>query len=90
MLLNLCKRIILLVSFFIMCFSVVQADQDYKLNKKTTLTTDVNQSSSLMTRPNIVVSIEPLYEMVSTLSHGVVKPEVIYFNFSDIKQPLSS
>lgn len=87
---NLCKRIILLVSFFIVCFSAVQAESDYKIKNKTILSADANQSSSLMTRPNIIVSIEPLYELVSSLSHGVVKPEVIYINFSDIKQPLSS
>lgn len=90
MFLNLCKRIILLMSFFIVCVSVVQAEQDYKIKNKTTLSTDVNQLAPLITRPNIIVSIEPLYEVVSSLSHGVVKPEVIYLNFSDIKQPLSA
>jgi len=71
------------MSFFIIFFSAVQADQ-------ATLSTDINPVTPLTTKPVIVVSIEPLYEVVSTLSHGVVKPEVIYLNFNDINQPLST
>ena len=41
-------------------------------------------------KPNIVVSIEPLYEVVASLSHGVVRPDVVYLNFNDISKPLSS
>jgi len=71
------------MTFFIISVSAVQADQ-------ATLSTDINTVSPLTTKPVIVVSIEPLYEVVSTLSHGVVKPEVIYLNFNDINQPLST
>jgi len=42
------------------------------------------------TKPKIVVSIEPLYEIISSLSHGIVKPQVIYLNLNEIKQPLST
>jgi len=70
---NLYKKIILLIAAFMLGFSAVHAQQH-----------TVSQ-----THPNIVVSIEPLYELVSSLSHGVVSPEVIYMNFSDIKQPLT-
>ena len=80
---NIYKKITLFMSFFIIFFSAVQADQ-------ATLSTDINQVTPLTTKPVIVVSIEPLYEVVSTLSHGVVKPEVIYLNFNDINQPLST
>lgn len=37
----------------------------------------------------IVVSVEPLYEIVSTLSHGIVKPKVIYLNYNDRNNSLS-
>jgi ABC-type Zn uptake system ZnuABC Zn-binding protein ZnuA len=40
-------------------------------------------------QPKIVVSIEPLYEVLATLSHGVATPEVVYTHFNDIVQPLS-
>ncbi len=36
----------------------------------------------------IVVSIEPLYEIVSSLSHGINKPQVVYLNFNALAQPL--
>jgi len=39
--------------------------------------------------PIILVSVEPLYEIVSSLSHGIVKPRVIYLNFHDRHKPLS-
>lgn len=94
MLSNLCKKITMLMSFFIVCFSVVQAaqysNQDSALNNENSVSSAANPLYSLMAKPNIIVSVEPLYEVVSSLSHGVVKPEVIYLNFSDIKQPLSS
>ncbi|MCP3853085.1 MAG: zinc ABC transporter substrate-binding protein [Gammaproteobacteria bacterium] len=41
------------------------------------------------TSPIILVSVEPLYEIVSSLSHGIVKPKVIYLNFHDRYKPLS-
>ncbi|RKZ93412.1 MAG: hypothetical protein DRQ43_08160, partial [Gammaproteobacteria bacterium] len=62
---NIYKKITLFMSFFIIFFSAVQADQ-------ATLSTDINPVTPLTTKPVIVVSIEPLYEVVSTLSHGVV------------------
>jgi len=80
---NIYKKITVFMTFFIISVSAVQADQ-------ATLSTDINTVSPLTTKPVIVVSIEPLYEVVSTLSHGVVKPEVIYLNFNDINQPLST
>ena len=39
--------------------------------------------------PNIVVSIEPLYEIVASIAHQVVRPEVLYLNMSDIQKPLT-
>ncbi|MDX2507620.1 MAG: metal ABC transporter substrate-binding protein [Gammaproteobacteria bacterium] len=88
MILNICKKIVLLMPVFIVCLSVVQAEQTDYLNFEQSL--DESLTSSVITKPNIVVSIEPLYEIVSSLSHGVVKPEVIYLNFSEIKQPLTA
>ncbi len=41
------------------------------------------------TLPNIVVSIEPLYEIVASIAHQVVRPEVLYLNMSDVQQPLT-
>ncbi|WP_198263557.1 metal ABC transporter solute-binding protein, Zn/Mn family [sulfur-oxidizing endosymbiont of Gigantopelta aegis] len=38
----------------------------------------------------IIVSVEPLYEIVATLSHGINKPEVIYSNFNERQTPLSN
>lgn len=40
--------------------------------------------------PDIVVSIEPLYEIVSSIAHQVVRPEVVYLTLNDIKKPLSA
>ncbi len=39
--------------------------------------------------PNIVVSIEPLYEIVASIAHQVVRPDVVYLNMSDIQKPLT-
>ena len=39
--------------------------------------------------PNIVVSIEPLYEIVASIAHQVVRPNVVYLNMSDIQKPLT-
>ena len=39
--------------------------------------------------PNIVVSIEPLYEIVASIAHQVIRPEVVYLNMSDIQKPLT-
>ncbi len=41
-------------------------------------------------KPLIVVSVEPLYEIIASLSHGIVKPRVIYLNYHDRYEPLSS
>ncbi len=39
--------------------------------------------------PAIVVSIEPLYEIVSSIAHQVVKPDVIYTTLAETQRPLS-
>ena len=41
------------------------------------------------TPPAIVVSIEPLYEIVSSIAHQVVKPDVIYTTLAETQRPLS-
>lgn len=40
-------------------------------------------------QPQILVSVEPLYEIVAALCHGIVKPQVIYINFNERHQALS-
>lgn len=85
MFLKSCKRTILLMSFFMLCFSFAQAEQDQQL-----INQSIDQTAAQIKKPNIVVSIEPLYEIVSSLSYGVVKPEVVYMNLSDILLPLSN
>ena len=48
-----------------------------------------NTGKELIHSPKIVVSIAPLYEIISSLSHGIVKPQVIYLNLRELKQPLN-
>ncbi len=50
------------------------------------------QESSLLSssKPKIVVSVEPLYELVATLSHGIVKPQIIYQNINERSKDLSN
>ena len=69
------KQIVLYVALLFFSISAVQAQQE---------------SLSLTNQPKIVVSIEPLYEIVSSLSHGIVKPHVVYLNLSDIHKPLTA
>ncbi|MCW8931807.1 MAG: metal ABC transporter substrate-binding protein [Gammaproteobacteria bacterium] len=54
------------------------------------LVASLNAQSVPPAPPRIVVSVEPLYEIVSTLSHGIVKPQVIYLNFNDRYKVLSN
>jgi len=85
MFLKLCKRTIFIMSFFMVCFSFAQAEQDLLIINQSN-----EQTAVEIKKTNIVVSIEPLYEIVSSLSYGVVKPEVMYMNLSDILLPLSN
>jgi ABC-type Zn uptake system ZnuABC Zn-binding protein ZnuA len=39
--------------------------------------------------PKILVSVEPLYEIVATLSHRISKPDVLYTHFNERQQVLS-
>lgn len=48
-----------------------------------------DQNNESIRTPKIVVSVEPLYEIVSTLSHRIAKPQVIYLNYNDRIKPLS-
>ena len=50
----------------------------------------INASSMHYQQPKIVVSIEPLYEVLASLSHAIAQPEVVYAHFKDIDQPLSA
>ena len=47
----------------------------------------INQNT--LPAPRIIVSVEPLYEIVAALSHGIVKPQVIYLNYNDRYNSLS-
>ena len=71
------KQKMLNVVIFFFCFFIVNnvlSSDEFNKKKRT---------------PKIVVSVEPLYEIVSTLSHGIVKPQVIYLNYNDRREPLS-
>ena len=51
--------------------------------------TEASEPVSNNPLPNIVVSIEPLYEIVASIAHQVVRPDVVYLNMSDIQKPLT-
>lgn len=84
------KQIMLNLLLLFVCFSVVMngalAEQENTLEQAT----NTKLADPLLSQPNIVVSVEPLYEIVSTLSHGIAKPQVIYLNFNDRHKALSA
>ena len=73
------KQKMLTVRLLFLCFSVVMSVVNNFVHAN-----ELTPHSA----PKIVVSIEPLYEIVATLSHGIVKPQVIYLNFNDRNKSL--
>jgi len=65
--------------------SLAQADQTNNISEE-----QIKQlTESLIIQPKIVVSIKPLYEIVSSLSHNIAKPEVIYLHINETQMALS-
>ena len=83
------KQIMLNFLLFFICSVIVMDDALAK--QENSLKQGINNkiATPLKSQPNIVVSVEPLYEIVSTLSHGIVQPQVIYLNYNDRHKALS-